>query len=69
MQEPINLKPIALTVRSFCELTSLGRTTAYKMLHEGRIRSCLVGRRRLIMMESAEAFLAAAMTPAEGGQG
>lgn len=62
-------KPLALTVRSFCELTSLGRTTTYKMLQEGRIQSCLIGRRRLITMESAEAFLASAIAVTEGGQG
>lgn len=62
-------KPITLTVKGFCELTSLGRTTAYKMLAEGRIQSCLVGRRRLITMESVEAFMASALVCGEGAQG
>lgn len=63
----MNQKPLTLTVNSFCELTSLGRTTAYKMLNEGRLRSFSVGRRRLITMESVEAFLAQAVEDT-GGQ-
>lgn len=35
----------------------LSRTTLYKLLSEGRLKSVLVGRRRLILRDSLDALL------------
>lgn len=47
-------KEIFLSVREFCQRTSLGKTKVYQMIDEGVINSIKVGRRRLILSESLD---------------
>jgi excisionase family DNA binding protein len=41
-----------------CDLLGLGKTTAYKELHEGRIATYLVGRRRYVEHQELLAYIA-----------
>ena len=50
-------KPLAVSIKRFCELTSLGRTTAFQLARDGRIEVRRVGSRTLILMRSVEALL------------
>jgi excisionase family DNA binding protein len=47
----------AISVREFCNQYSMGRTTAYSMIARGALRSVLIGGRRLIPVDAAEALL------------
>ena len=50
-------EPLMITVRRFCEISSCGKTTAFRLIREGKIESRCVGRRRLIVMESVRSLL------------
>lgn len=47
----------ALKVKDFCALYSISRSTAYKLMAEGTLKSIRVGGSRLIPSECAEALL------------
>jgi excisionase family DNA binding protein len=47
----------AFRVNDFCALYSISRSSAYKLMAEGKLRTVRVGGRRLIPKESAEALL------------
>ena len=47
-----NVDKAAYSVTDVINATSLGRTTIYKLLKEGRLRSVLIGNRRLISADS-----------------
>lgn len=49
----------AYSVPEFCQAYGLGRTLAYEMMLDGRLRFVKVGDRRLIPVDAAEALLAA----------
>ena len=49
--------PISITIGEFCAQVGLRRTTAFRLLREGKIESRLVGRRRLILMSSVKKLL------------
>jgi excisionase family DNA binding protein len=51
-----NLKR-ALSVREFNHRYGFGKTTTYAMIGAGKLRSVLVGGRRLIPVEAAEELL------------
>lgn len=51
------MKPLAVTVEEFCQITSLGRTTAFQLIREGRIEVRRVRRRTLVLMRSIDALL------------
>ncbi len=51
--------PILLTVEEAAHLLCLGRTTTYELVMRGSIRSVKIGRRRLVVREGLEAFVAA----------
>lgn len=48
----------ALSVDAFCDVYSVGRTLAYNQISIGRLQSFTIGRKRLISVEAAEAWLA-----------
>lgn len=48
----------AYTVDEFCELYGPKRTLTYQMIKEGRLKTVLVGTKRLIRHEDAENWLA-----------
>ncbi len=47
----------ALSIRQFCKLTGLGRTTVYAQIKSGGIQVKKVGRRTLIPVSTAAAWL------------
>ena len=51
--------PIAISVHEFCRLTSLSRTTAYKLMANDEIQSIRRLGRRLILLSSVQSFLQA----------
>jgi excisionase family DNA binding protein len=54
-----NIDVRAYRVEAAAKAYGLSRTTLYKLLREGRLRSVLIGRRRLILCDSLDALLAA----------
>ena len=50
-------EPLTITVREFCRLSGLGKTSSYKLIKMGELRSKLICGRRLIVYESCRAFL------------
>lgn len=53
----ISTDKITCSVAEAIALSSLGKTTLYKAMSEGRISSTLVGTKRLIHVESLRRFL------------
>jgi excisionase family DNA binding protein len=51
-------KPLAVTVTRARALTGLGHSTIYRLLGDGTLESCRVGKRRLIRYESIERLIA-----------
>ena len=47
----------ALRINDYCAAYGLGRSTVYKLMKEGKLRTVLIGGRRLIPVEAAEALL------------
>lgn len=45
-----------LTVTEFCRSFHLSRGSTYKLLNSGKLASILIGRRRLILRDSAESL-------------
>lgn len=50
-------KPLAISIKQFCQLTSLGRTSAFKLILEKKLETLAVGRRTLVLWRSVEALL------------
>lgn len=50
-------KPLAVSVRTACELVGVGNTTMWALIKAGRVKSVSVGRRRLILFSSLESLL------------
>ena len=48
----------ALSVAEWCDISGLGVTTTYALINSGQLKSFKVGRRRLIRVADAMAFLA-----------
>ncbi|MGB7097520.1 MAG: helix-turn-helix domain-containing protein [Xanthobacteraceae bacterium] len=46
-----------LTVNEFIKAYRLSRTTTYKLINNGALSTVLIGKRRLIPIEAAEALL------------
>lgn len=55
----MNTDQITCSIKKATELSDLGKTTLYKAMSEGRISSTLVGKKRLIHVESLRRFLEA----------
>ena len=53
----MNLSPLTVTIAQTRELTSLGTTTIYKLINEGKLRTIKVGRRTLVDMASIRELL------------
>jgi excisionase family DNA binding protein len=51
---------LACTVEEACEVTGLGRTKLYELIGDGRLDTTTIGRRRLVLVRSLLALLAAA---------
>jgi len=48
----------AFRIGEFCAIYGIGRTTVYHLIKSGKLRSVLIGGRRLIPRDAAEALLA-----------
>ncbi len=57
-------KPLAVTMDDFCALVGVRRTSGFRLLKEGAVEGLLIGRRRLITMESIEALIESSKTGA-----
>ena len=60
MKAQANIKPEdrrAYRVQDFCQSHGLSRSTVYKMMAAGKLRTVLVGGRRLIPKDAADALL------------
>jgi len=57
MKPASNIDVKAYHVDAAAKAYGLSRTTLYKLLAEGRLKSVLVGRRRLILRDSLDALL------------
>ena len=51
-----NFKPLTVTVENALRYSNLGRTTLYKLINAGVIKTIKVGRRRLVVFASLEAL-------------
>ncbi|WP_296707186.1 helix-turn-helix domain-containing protein [Rhodoblastus sp.] len=47
----------ALHVNEFCEAYGVSRSTAYRLIAEGKLETVKIGNRRLVPVDSAEALL------------
>ena len=56
-QRSYQVEPRAYRVNDFCEAYGIGRTKLYELINDGVIRTVLVGGRRLIPADAAEALL------------
>lgn len=54
---PYELVPLAVTVPDAIKLSSIGRTSLYKLLKSGTLKSTTIGRRRLIDLASLKSLL------------
>jgi excisionase family DNA binding protein len=50
----------AFRIQDFCKTYGLSRSTTYKLMAAGKLRTVLVGGRRLIPVDAAEALIAEA---------
>jgi excisionase family DNA binding protein len=55
-----NSEKRALHINEFCRIYGVSRSLTYKLIAAGKLRSVLVGGRRLIPVEAAEALIKAA---------
>ena len=53
------MEPIALSINDTAKLLSLGRTSVYAMIADGRLEAFRLGRRRLVRVESIKRLVAA----------
>jgi excisionase family DNA binding protein len=53
------MEPLALSINDTAKTLSLGRTSIYAMIADGRLEAFRLGRRRLVRMESIRRLIAA----------
>ena len=49
--------PALMSVQAFCAWASIGRTKVYEEIETGRLKTVLIGRRRLVPVVEAERWL------------
>jgi excisionase family DNA binding protein len=54
---------LAFSIDGFCRASSLGRSYTYEAIADGRLKTVMHGKRRLILRADAEAFLRGEGTP------
>jgi hypothetical protein len=50
-------KPLAVPVKTACQLVGVGNTSMWALIKTGRVKTVSVGRRRLVIYASLEALL------------
>lgn len=58
------MEPLTTTIAGAIEMSGIGRTTIYRLIKSGELKSVAVGRRRLIVVASLRALLGIAGEPA-----
>ncbi|MBP7136170.1 MAG: helix-turn-helix domain-containing protein [Sphingomonadaceae bacterium] len=43
------MKPITVSIKKFCKLTGVGRSTAFSLIREGEIDAVRIGRRKTLV--------------------
>lgn len=61
------MEPKLISIKDFCSMVGVGRTTAYKLM-QSKVRSTKIGSRRLIDRESAENFVSEKLSSDIGEQ-
>jgi len=51
---PSNSPLLAYRITSFCKCIGIGRTKFYQLVREGKVRTIVIGRRRLVPAHEAE---------------
>lgn len=51
------LQKLTYTIAEFCKISGLGKTTVYSHINADRLKTRMVGGRRLIPADAARAFL------------
>jgi excisionase family DNA binding protein len=54
MHDNIHDAPIAYRVKTFCNSIGLGRTKFYELVRDGKIRTVVIGGRRLVPADEAQ---------------
>jgi excisionase family DNA binding protein len=60
--QAVGFAPITCSVKAAVAATGLGKDTIYSMLNDGRLESATVGGRRLVFVDSLQAYLASCRT-------
>ena len=55
--ERAGIEPAAITIAETCRFTSLGRTSVFRLIADGSIKTRKVGTRTLVLTESVRRFL------------
>jgi len=50
----VTTEVVALPIAAFCRAYSIGPSTVWKALREGRLKSVQIGRRRLVLLSSVQ---------------
>ena len=53
----MGIKPLAVPVKTACQLVGVGNTSMWALIKAGKVRTVSVGRRRLVIYASLEALL------------
>ena len=56
--QPLELKPLTVTVATACKITGLGNTTVWGLVRDQKLEAVRIGRRTLIIYRSLEALVA-----------
>ena len=59
MQAQAALDPDFVPFRDYCRANGIGVTTGYKLVKDGKIKLCHIGKRSYLTREEREAFRAA----------
>jgi excisionase family DNA binding protein len=54
---PQSMKPLAVSVKTACKLLEIGSTKMWELIKEGRVRTTVLGRKRLVIYGSLEQLL------------
>ena len=55
--EEANSQPLAYRVKHFCKSVGLGKTKFYELLRDGKIRTIVIGGRRLVPADEVRRLL------------
>jgi excisionase family DNA binding protein len=53
----ISEAPLAYRVKHFCQAVGLGKTKFYELLREGKIKTVVIGGRRLVPADEAQRLI------------